>query len=168
MPCDRHYCGRWLLQEGIGILTWFEGFLQEAFSTPLPLLDILSDKPAEKKYDWVSIQCKILNEILVSRCSTIVVQKLALTRWISLPLDIVYQVLHLLTRKHGCSFCMCVCFWGWWGNGCIILCTGEGEFITPFFVSSVVMAMGPSFSFTLLYGLCVEISAWNKLGRTLH
>ncbi|CAK9219545.1 unnamed protein product [Sphagnum troendelagicum] len=26
--------------------------LQEAFSTPLPLLDILSDKPAEKKYDW--------------------------------------------------------------------------------------------------------------------
>ncbi|KAH8966144.1 hypothetical protein BDL97_03G008400 [Sphagnum fallax] len=27
--------------------------LQEAFSTPLPLLDILSDKPAEKKYDWV-------------------------------------------------------------------------------------------------------------------
>jgi translocon-associated protein subunit beta len=52
--------------------------LQEAFSTPLPLLDILSDKPAEKKYDWVSIQCKILNEILVSRCSTIVVQKLAL------------------------------------------------------------------------------------------
>jgi translocon-associated protein subunit beta len=27
--------------------------LQEAFSTPLPVLDILSDKPAEKKYDWV-------------------------------------------------------------------------------------------------------------------
>ncbi|CAM6040000.1 unnamed protein product [Sphagnum compactum] len=26
--------------------------LQEAFSTPLPVLDILSDKPAEKKYDW--------------------------------------------------------------------------------------------------------------------
>ncbi|CAK9868225.1 unnamed protein product [Sphagnum jensenii] len=26
--------------------------LQEAFSTPLPVLDILSDKPAEKKFDW--------------------------------------------------------------------------------------------------------------------
>jgi translocon-associated protein subunit beta len=29
--------------------------LQEAFSTPLPVLDILSDKPAEKKYDWVKV-----------------------------------------------------------------------------------------------------------------
>ncbi len=44
-----------------GILTWLAGgffFLQEAFSTPLPVLDILSDKPAEKKYDWVSMQCE--------------------------------------------------------------------------------------------------------------
>ncbi len=146
-------CGRWLLQEGRGILTWFEDFLQEAFSTPLPLLDILSDKPAEKKYDWVRIQCKILNEILVSRCSTIVVQKLALEGGYLCPL-ILSTKFFIYWQENMAARFVCVCmFGGWWGNGCIILCTGEGEFITPFFVSSVVMGMGPWFSFTLLYGL---------------
>ena len=31
-------------------------FFQEAFSTPIQPLDILADKPPEKKFEWVSFE----------------------------------------------------------------------------------------------------------------
>jgi hypothetical protein len=53
-----------------------------------------------------------------------------------LPLAVCHQGLHLLTRKHGCWFSVCVCGWRGGGNGCLIQNAGQGEFI-------VVLMLGP-------------------------